>query len=326
MKQIWKDMGYAVILGLILPSVLLAAVISVTDRPHTNIEETQAPILETVLTEGSQQMLITVLTPENGTVQQPLDTYLTSVVLAEMPVSFEDEALKAQAVVARTYALRAVNGASKHDGAAVCTDATCCQGYLTVDAFLQKGGKEETVAHILELVKATQNQVLTYDGELIEATYFSCSGGRTEDAVAVWGTDVPYLQSVESPGEEHAAHYSDTYTMTPEEVASKLGISFSGNPDTWFGNVTYTAGGGVAEMEIGRQVFTGTQLRNLLGLRSTAFTVKAGKDQIIITSRGYGHRVGMSQYGADAMAATGSGYQEILSYYYQGTSLTHYED
>ena len=325
MKQFWKDMGMAVVMGLVFPSVLLAAVVSMADPPSPPTEETVTITTQPLQAEVTEQM-ISVLNGEGAVMELPLNTYLTGVVLAEMPVSFEDEALKAQSVVARTYTLRAVAGSAKHDNAAVCTDSTCCQGYLSVEDYLTRGGKEKDVARILKLVESTQGQVLTYDGKLIEATYFSCSGGRTEDAVAVWGTDVPYLRSVESPGEEHASHYTDTYQMTGEELASKLGLDVTGNVSTWFGTTTYTAGGGVAEMVIGGKVFSGTQLRKLLGLRSTAFTVSVEKNLITIVSKGYGHRVGMSQYGADAMAASGSGYEEILAYYYQGTELTQYED
>ena len=326
MNEFWKDVGIAVTMGLLVPAVLLAGVVSMAESPPERMEETQPTIMETLPAEGMLQMEVAVLQKDGEVAQLPLNTYLTGVVLAEMPVSFEDEALKAQAVVARTYTLRAVSGSAKHMDTAVCTDSTCCQGYLSVEEFLAKGGKESDAARILELVEATENQVLTYDGKLIEATYFSCSGGRTEDAVAVWGTDVPYLRSVESPGEEQATHYTDKSQMTGEELSSKLGLKLTGNPAAWFGCTTYTAGGGVAEMEIGGQVFTGTQLRKLLGLRSTAFSVSVERNQITIISKGYGHRVGMSQYGADAMAATGSDYAQILQYYYQGTALTQYED
>ena len=144
--------------------------------------------------------------------------------------------------------------------------------------------------------------------------------------MAVWGTDVPYLRSVASPGEENAAHYTDTVTFSPADFASKLGITLSGEASDWFGNVTYTAGGGVAAMEIGGQAFTGTELRKLLNLRSTAFDMTAVDGTIMVVTRGFGHRVGMSQYGADAMAKTGSNYKEILSYYYQGTQLEQYTD
>jgi stage II sporulation protein D len=162
---------------------------------------------------------------------------------------------------------------------------------------------------------------LYFDGVLIEATYFSCSGGSTEDAVAVWGTSFPYLRATPSPGEEGAAHYTDTVSYTKTELETLLGISLTGSPEYWIGMTTYTAGGGVATMEICGHTFQGTQLRSLLKLRSTAITVTAGEDMLHFTTRGFGHRVGMSQYGAEAMAVAGSSYREILSYYYRGAVI-----
>lgn len=330
MNQFWKEMGIAAVLGLFVPAVLLAAVVAISDDSPDTPALFEERIVETEISMQTelpaQSVQISVLNPKGEILKMELNAYLTSVLLAEMPVSFEEEALKAQSVVARTYIMRASEGISKHEGAAVCTASSCCQGYLSVDDFLNKGGREQDVAHIRQLVAATDGQVLTYEGQLIEATYFSCSGGATEDAVAVWGTDVPYLQSVESPGEEHAAHYSDTVVFSASEFATKLGISLAGKPESWFSKTTYTEGGGVATVKIGAEVFSGTQLRKLLGLRSTAFEITTDGDVITITTHGYGHRVGMSQYGADAMAAAGSTYPEILAHYYQGTELTIYTD
>ena len=132
--------------------------------------------------------------------EMELNEYLTGVVLGEMPISFELEAQKAQAVVARTYTMRAWYRGGRHDGAAVCTDSTCCQSYISPVDYMSAGGTQSGVDRIYAAVEATGLEVLTYQGELIEATYFSCSGGSTEDAVAVWGTDYPYLRSVDSPG------------------------------------------------------------------------------------------------------------------------------
>jgi stage II sporulation protein D len=329
MNQFWKEMGISMIMGLLVPAVVLSVVVSIARNRSVLLTPQEETIFETTVsaqTEPLEDTRILVLSEESQTIEMELCDYLTGVVLAEMPVSFEDEALKAQSVVARTYIIRASKGASKHDPAAVCMDSACCQGYLAPDTFLIKGGNERDVQRIRELIAETAGEVLTYEGELIEATYFSCSGGVTEDAVAVWGTDVPYLQSVESPGEEHAAHYTDTVTFSAEEFASRLGISLTGRPSGWFSNITYTEGGGVASIKIGTESFSGTQLRRLLGLRSTAFEIATEDDSISVTTRGYGHRVGMSQYGANAMAASGSTYGEILTYYYQGTQLTTYTD
>lgn len=251
-----------------------------------------------------------------------MDAYLLGVVLAEMPADFEMEALKAQAVVARTYTRKAYLTDGKHGDGSVCTDPGCCQAYISEEDYLAKGGTQEGADKVRFAVEATTGYVLTYGEELIEATYFSCSGGSTEDAAAVWGTDYPYLQAVDSPGEENAPHDMDTVTFTPAEFQEALGAELSGSPRSWIGTTTYTEGGGVASMAIGGETYTGTQLRSLLGLRSTAFTVLTEDEEITVTTRGFGHRVGMSQYGADAMAVTGSGFREILSHYYPGTTLT----
>ena len=264
--------------------------------------------------------MIRVLTDESVAEEMELEEYLVGVVLAEMPVSFEPEAQKAQAVVARTFTLRSAQR-GKHAEAAVCMDSGCCQAYIAPEEYLEKGGTEEGIDRMRDAVEQTTGQVLTYEGALIEATYFSCSGGATEDAVAVWGTDVAYLRSVDSPGEEYATHYTDTVTYKADAFADALGLNLTGSPETWLGKATYTAGGGVDTMLIGGVSFKGTDLRKALGLRSTAFTMTAEGDCITVTTRGYGHRVGMSQYGADAMAAAGSSYEEILTHYYQGTVL-----
>jgi len=329
MNEFWKDVGIAFTMGLIVPAVLLGAVVSLADeKPEvTTFTEPLFTTESEMRTESEAvQLQISVLDEDGQVIQMPLHEYLTCVVLAEMPASFEEEALKAQSVVARTYTMRAVNGAAKHEGAAVCTNSACCQGYIDEDHYLAKGGKTEDIQHIRNLVASTDGQVLTYEGNLIEATYFSCSGGVTEDAVAVWGTDVPYLQSVASPGEEHATYFTDTVIFEADDFSSKLEKDLRGDPAQWFSDVTYTDGGGVATMTIGGESYSGTQLRKLLDLRSTAFTVTTEGDLITIHTRGYGHRVGMSQYGADAMAASGSTYPQILAYYYQGTVLTSLAD
>lgn len=320
MRSLWKDILTAIFMGMILPGILLNfAVMLLDSQPQAAAAQETAP-QETVPEKVSLPMR---LRKPDGTVKEmDMDTYLTGVVLAEMPASFEAEALKAQSVVARTYAQKAFENQGKHGDGSVCTRSTCCQAYITEETYLDQGGTQDDLEKIRSAVAATSGYVLTYDGELIEATYFSCSGGSTEDAAAVWGTDFPYLQAVSSPGEENAAFYTDAVTFTPQQFQNALGVVLNGTPKGWFGLTTYTEGGGVATMTIGGEPYTGTQLRSLLNLRSTAFTIEPAEDIITITTKGYGHRVGMSQYGADAMAVTGSTYDEILAYYYQGTQLT----
>jgi stage II sporulation protein D len=252
-----------------------------------------------------------------------LDTYLVGVLLGEMPAYFETDALRAQAVVARTYAMRHHLLQDKHPGGAVCTDPGCCQAYVSETVYMQQGGAPADVEKIRKAVTDTAGWVLTYEGQLIDATYFSCSGGRTEDAVAVWGSNVAYLQAVDSPGEEMATHHTDTVTFTAEEFADRLDADLYGAPADWFQETTYTDGGGVKTMKICGTAYSGTQLRKLLGLRSTAFSVSVTKSSITIRTSGYGHRVGMSQYGAQAMALRGSTYEQILRHYYSGTEVSY---
>lgn len=256
------------------------------------------------------------------TVQMPLESYVLGVVLAEVPASFDPETLKAQAVAARTYGLQ-VCESGRHNGA-ICTNYGCCQAYRSEEAYMLQGGNPDDLEKIRAAVMDTQYQVLTYEGALICATYFSCSGGSTEDAVAVWGSDVAYLQAVESPGEEFASVYSGHYVFTEEEFEAALCFDLSGSPSEWFGQVCYTRGGGVDTIYIDGIDYRGTTLRALLGLRSTAFTITVRDEMIHIVTRGYGHRVGMSQYGAEAMALNGADYQQILLHYYQGTTLRVY--
>lgn len=309
MKGIWKDIITAVFWGMLMPGVLLNYGVLYMDRqvpPKENAEE---------------QVLSVRLLQIDGTVtEQDLEGYLTQVLLAEIPASFEEEALKAQAVAARTYAWKAYTTGEKHENGCVCTDPACCQASITEETYLSKGGTQEGIEKIRAAVYATAGSVLTYEEELIDATYFSCSGGSTEAAVAVWGTDVPYLQSVPSPN-ENAKYDSDTVSFSLEQFCNALGKELNGDPQSWFRNVTYTEGGGVACMSIGGQDYSGTQLRKMLGLRSTVFSIASDKELITITTRGYGHRVGLSQYGANAMAKAGSNYEEILAHYYPGTQL-----
>ena len=301
-----------------------------TEPDQTAPEET-AGIAQTVPSGDSLDgtLLLQVLLSDGTVEQKPLDDYLAGVILAEMPASFEEEALKAQAVVSRTYTLRQT-ARKKHADADICTDPSCCQGWISYEDYCAKTGDDgpDCAQAAAQAVKATDGLVLVYDGALIDATFFSCSGGRTETAVEVWGSDVPYLQSVESPGEE-APHNADTVSFSAEEFSARIlsqnpGADLSGLPSSWFGDTSVTEGGGVEALEIGGVFFSGKELRSLLGLRSTVFTVSVLGDEIFFQTRGYGHRVGMSQYGAQAMAQAGSSCEEILLHYYTGVELQNY--
>lgn len=304
----------AVVLVVMLPWTTVVTIGNMRSHPQ---EGEQTPT-QTLAQEITEELMIAVMMHEGNIEKLKLEDYILGVVLQEMPADFEVEALKAQAVVARTYAMRREEMGGKHIGASVCTSPACCQGYCSPDTY---GGDAQQVDKVRNAVDQTAGLVLQYDGKLIDATYYSCSGGRTEAALAVWGADIPYLQSVPSPGEENATHYTDTVAYSVETFQSMLGETLSGRPEEWLGGVTYTNGGGVDTIILGGNKYTGTDLRQKLNLRSTAFVINAVGDTVTITTKGFGHRVGMSQYGANAMALQGSEYAEILSYYYQGTQL-----
>ena len=257
---------------------------------------------------------------EGETVSMDLHSYLTGVLLAELPDRFADETRKAQAVASRTYALRSY-AHRRHGEAALCTGAGCCQGWQDPDSV-----SPERRARAEAAVTATDGLVIRYGGELIDATFFSCSGGQTEDAAAVWGNELPYLRAVESPGEEAAAHFTDETRLSLSALRAALeeldpAVRLEGAPETWIGAVTHTPGGGVDEIELGGRSFRGTQLRKRFGLRSTVFTLELNKEEAVFRTRGSGHRVGMSQYGAEAMARAGNDFVTILTWYYTGVTV-----
>ena len=245
----------------------------------------------------------------------PLDKYLVGVLLAEMPADFPPAALEAQAIAARTFTLQKLN-ARKHSDADICSDSTCCQGWLD---------PEGTNCGALELaVRDTDGLVVTYDDALIDATFFSCDGGRTESALAVWGSNVAYLQAVDSPESDDSRRYAEEKQFSEQEL---LDLLRAAHPEIapgdvpWFRDLTYTDGGGLATATIGGVTLTGPELRRLLGLRSTDMEIAQGSGAVTIRTQGFGHRVGLSQYGAKAMAEEGSDFVEILTHYYQGTSI-----
>ena len=312
-----KQMLLSFLAGAVVPLVLAALFQKTPALPEAESESISPTQIAAALDPAT---VLTVVNRAGNLQQMDLREYLVGVVLAEMPADFASEALKAQAVVARTYTRKRMEG-GKHGQAAVCMDSGCCQGWRSGEDYLAQGGKPSAVEKVRAAVADTDGLVLRYEGRLIDATYFSCSGGVTEDAVAVWGQDVPYLKSVQSPGEEEAPRFSDSVTFSPGDFAGKLGLSAAGDPGSWFGDVTYTDGGGVESISVRGKTFSGTGFRSKLALRSTAFSVAVEGKSITITTRGFGHRVGMSQYGAQAMAQEGSSFSEILAHYYTGTEL-----
>ena len=322
----WKQIIQSLALSAALPGMLFSTALHFTDGsaplPKPTAVSTE-PTQPEVQAEEPEMLTIPVLKSNGEVEQMRLEDYISRVVLGEMPASFEVEALKAQAVAARTYTLRCIESGDKHQGA-VCTDYRCCQAYREPEDYLKDGGKQKDIDKIVTAVSDTAGQVLYYEDELICATYFASSGGITEDAQEVWGQAYPYLKSVSSPEEDDTRYDGQKTSFSPKEFQELLGTSLRGKPESWFGMVTYTVGGGVDLMRIGGTLYTGVELRSRLGLRSTIFTVTTTDDKITFETKGYGHRVGLSQYGADAMAVAGSSYDEILAHYYVGTTLAQY--
>ena len=260
------------------------------------------------------------LNHENRIYSISMEEYLIGVVAAEMPASFEMEALKAQAVAARTFAVNSLNNL-KHQDFDICGNSACCQGWSDCSAFTDENYKKIATA-----VAETEGEILVYEGDVIDAVYFSCSGGMTEDAVEVWGNAVPYLRSVKSEGEEQAAKYKSTKIVPINEfkqliTSQKPAAIFLESPRDWIERVEYTNGGGVSEILIGGCWLSGSQMRELFELNSTRFVINVLGDSVKFEVYGFGHRVGMSQYGANAMAQNGANYIDILKHYYSGVSI-----
>ena len=334
-------MKESVCAALILALVWAALALLAVQRPQTRsdgaagpAEQTAAPPPETdservpetetespdSAAEGFDRSFRLQVLRDGAVVSMDLHTYLTGVLLGELPADFAPEAKKAQAVASRTYALHC-RETRRHGSAAVCTEPGCCQAWRDPET-----ADPEARAAAERAVSDTDGLAVFYQGALIEAVFFSCSGGRTEDAAAVWGGELPYLQAVDSPGEEEAAYYTDEVRVPIGEFCETLrreepSAVFPEAKGGWVGGVRYTPGGGVETVELGGVSFAGTRLRKLFGLRSTVFQIRITEDEVIFSTRGYGHRVGMSQYGAQAMAEAGAGFGEILAHYYTGTEV-----
>ncbi len=269
---------------------------------------------------------IKVLT-DDGIVTMDMQEYLVGVVAAEMPASFQSEALKAQAVAARTYAMYCAAG-EKHGEAQVCTDYTCCQAWHSDETLRQNWGEnyDAYIQKIREAVEATAGQYLTYEGQPVFAAFHSSSAGATEDCGQVWNPS-PYLISVSSPETaEDVPNYVSLVECTPLDFRDTLlyahpEADFTGDECSWIGEITLDPSGRVATVVLGGVSMEGTELRQLFSLRSTAFTLEYTGGIFRFAVTGYGHGVGMSQYGANVMAQQGETYTGILAHYYPGTVL-----
>lgn len=257
--------------------------------------------------------------------------YLKNVVRGEMPAAFEEEALKAQAVAERTYLLYRMSAAPKtsHPQAEVCTDSGCCTAWLTAEEAQEKWGERfgQYEEKVQRAVKDTDGQVVLYDGAPIMAVFHSSSAGATAASGDVWTAALPYLVSVESPeSADSVPNYYSVSTFGATEFSRILlavhpEAALSGSPEGWLGDVELTDSGRVDTAEVGGVTITGKELRSLYGLRSTAFTMEADSEGVTFRVTGYGHGVGMSQYGANALAKEGKTWQEILQWYYTGVTI-----
>lgn len=259
--------------------------------------------------------IINVKLTNGSVIQISLEDYVIGVVGAEMPAEFNAEALKAQAVAARTYALKKTSS-----GGTISTTISD-QAYNTIDELKSKWGSSFSKYYekVKNAVSATKGQVLTYNGSYIEALFFSTSNGKTEDSVNVWGNSFAYLKSVDSPWDTSERSYSGSKTLSISEINKKLGVNISSVNDIVI--KSKTAGNRVKEVTFSGKSFTGVKIRTLLGLKSADFDISQNGNNIVFTTRGYGHGVGLSQYGANGMAKAGYSYKQILMHYYTGVSL-----
>ncbi len=259
-----------------------------------------------------------------------IEEYLCNVVSAEMPASFETEALKAQAIVARTYTMFKLNN-KKHDNADICDNSACCQAWISKEDRLAKweeSKRDEYWQKICSVVQQTKGQVIMYNNEPINAFFHSNSGGTTEIPVNVWGgTNYPYLQVVETSGEEAYTQYASEVTIANTDIINKLkekyqdiSIDFSNVEDLKI--VEHTESGRVKTVKFGNHKLSGVEVRSIFGLKSTNFEIlKIDNDHIQFKVKGYGHGVGMSQTGADSLAKQGKTAEEIIHHFYSNVNV-----
>lgn len=303
------------------------------------IKEEKAPsIISDDQSKTSEDITVAVLnTKTNQAMKLDLDEYIKGVVAAEMPVNFDIEALKAQAVAARTYTLNKIDKKNEvHPQYDLCTDPSHCQAWISKEDRLSAWSKNSELSSmnnielwrkIEDAVDSTRGQVLTYEGKLISPLFHSTSGGSTENSEDYFTSSVPYERSVSSEYESQSPYMSTTFEITVKDFTKILKKKY---PDIELKEskiidnleiLSNTEGGNVKNIRIGNKVLTGRELRELLGLRSSQFTIDQQGSKIIFTVVGFGHGVGMSQYGADGMAKAGYTYEEILKHYYTGVDI-----
>lgn len=337
--QGWKETALTsalVLLGLfLLPAALNRKPAEAVEVPEIQREtsviptETEEPPPEAV---SDSARTLRVLAG-NTVLEMTLADYLVGVTAAEMPAAFAPEALKAQAVAARTYTLyKLFSGGNHGDTADICTDSACCQAYIGMED-ARTGWGEQADAYELRIrtaVAATDGEVILYGGVPILAVFHSSSAGLTRAAGQVWQSDLPYLRPVTSP--EDGAAIPDYYSrveFSQAELKEKLlarlpETVLTGEVSDWLKNAVRDSAGSVETVEVGGVTARGSTVRAALGLRSACFEWELQDGRFVFYVTGYGHGVGFSQYGADAMAKTGADYREILTHYYSGVTVESY--
>ena len=329
--------GYALIVLLMAALLLLIplpalpheqAAATVPDTSATESRtESDAPPQETVEKDRFSILI------EGAVVELDAREFLIRTLAMEMSPTYHEEALKAQAVAAYTYYGRRREAQQKQpdpalQGAHFTTPDTTFPGnYATAGLKAKWGDAYDTHYNkICRAVDAVLGQTITHQGALIDACYFALSGGSTESAAVVWGTDIPYLQAVASPGDTLSPTCESRVSFSPDELKEKIKaahteVAFSEDPAGWLGEATRSPAGTVTAQNVCGSTLTGAQIRTALGLRSACFTVAYNEGNFQFTVKGYGHGVGMSQYGADYLARQGYSYKEILQYYYTGVEV-----
>lgn len=263
----------------------------------------------------------------NKTYKMKLENYIVGVVCAEMPASFSVEAIKAQSVAARTYAFYKKKDKATHNGADVCTDFSHCQAFLSEDELKKKWGKgyDTNFKKLQNAVYDTSGEYLVYKSTPAMTVFHSCSNGITEKASDVWSSELPYLTNVKSPGEEMYKNYFSQVRFDYNEFVTILETNLETRIDTNYlpvGDVQKTSGDNILSICLFGNNIKGTDVRKMFSLKSTAFTLDYSDGYFTFNVYGNGHGVGMSQYGAEAMAKNGASYDEILKHYYPGTEFT----
>lgn len=315
----------------VLAAVCCLAVPPALIKNPSQSENTSQPNTQStqIATENATDETIAVFrTVSNETVDMTMFEYVCGSVAAEMPLAYHEEALKAQAVACYTNALRLKNNSGSDSNGDISDDSKVHQGYIDKNERREKWGDDfDKYEQKLEsAVKAVENEALYYNGELCVAAFYAISGGITEDAENIWGTAVPYLKSVKSEGDKLSPHYSSTVSFDKDDFkkyAAELNPNAKNETDLKNAvKIKKTSDAGtVLSAQVYGKTFTGEEIRKAFSLRSPVFTVKCTDTAVTFEVSGYGHGVGLSQYGADYMARSSSTYKEILEHYYTGVEI-----